>query len=252
MTEVILETRALTRRFGALAAVNNVTLSFKKGEMHAVIGPNGAGKSTLINLLSGDLHADSGNITYQGSDIDGLPPDRIARKGIGRSYQKTNIMGGFTCFKNCWLGAYAARASRMGFFKPASAYQDLNTRAEQALELCGMLRRRDRTASSLSHGEQHRLEIAMMLAAGPQLLLLDEPLAGMGPDETLHMIDLLKKLSLEHTIVLIEHDMDAVFQLADTISVMVDGEVLETGTPEKIKNSTAVRRAYLGNQDEPA
>lgn len=247
MSEAVLRIEELSRSFGAVAAVDDVSLCFEAGQTHAVIGPNGAGKTSLINLLSGDLKADSGRITFANRDITGLAPERIAHLGIGRSYQKTSILGDFTCFGNCWLGANAPNAGHMRFLKPALADREATAKAERALELCGLLRRRDRKASSLSHGEQHRLEIAMMLAADPQVLLLDEPLAGMGPDETVNMVALLEQLARSHTIILVEHDMDAVFQLADTITVMVDGRVLETDTPERIRNSKTVRQAYLGD-----
>jgi len=246
MSEAILRTRGLSRNFAAVAAVDDVSLSFAADETHAVIGPNGAGKTTLINLLSGVLKADCGRVSFANEDITGLAPERIAGLGIGRSYQKTSILGDFTCFGNCWLGANAPRSGRMRFVRPALADRAAVAKAEQALEMCGLLRRRDWKASSLSHGEQHRLEIAMMLAADPRVLLLDEPLAGMGPDEALRMVSLLEQLALSHTIILIEHDMDAVFKLADTITVMVDGRVLETATPERIRDSEAVNRAYLG------
>ncbi|MHA1598582.1 MAG: ABC transporter ATP-binding protein [Alphaproteobacteria bacterium] len=246
MNDAILQARGLTRHFGALAAVDDVSLSFRAGETHAVIGPNGAGKTSFINLLSGDLQADSGRISFGDTDITGLPPERIAQLGIGRSYQKTSILGDFTCFGNCWLGAYAPDARRMRFLRPALANRAAVAKAEQALEMCGLLRRRDWKAKHLSHGEQHRLEIAMMLATDPDVLLLDEPLAGMGPDETVRMVALLEELGRKHTMILIEHDMDAVFKLADTITVMVDGRVLETATPDRIKDSEAVRKAYLG------
>lgn len=250
MSEAVLRIEGLSRHFGAVAAVDDVSLCFMAGKTHAVIGPNGAGKTTLINLLSGDLKADCGRVTFGTEDITGLPPERIAGLGIGRSYQKTSILGDFTCFGNCWLGANAPRALSMRFLRPALADRAVNAKAEQALEMCGLLRRRDWKASSLTHGERHRLEIAMMLAASPRVLLLDEPLAGMGPDETLRMVALLEQLARTHTIILIEHDMDAVFQLADTITVMVDGRVLETAAPERIRDSEAVRRAYLGGDAE--
>jgi len=250
MSDAVLRIEGLSRHFGAVAAVDDVSLSFRSGETHAVIGPNGAGKTTLINLLSGDLKADCGRVSFAGADITGLSAERIANLGIGRSYQKTSILGDFTCFGNCWLGANAPRARSMRFLRPALADRAATATAEQALEMCGLLRRRDWKASSLSHGEQHRLEIAMMLAADPRVLLLDEPLAGMGPDETLRMVALLEQLARSLTVILIEHDMDAVFQLADRITVMVDGRVLETATPRRIRDSEAVKRAYLGGDAE--
>ncbi|MBT3239082.1 MAG: ABC transporter ATP-binding protein [Rhodospirillaceae bacterium] len=246
MSDIVLHTQALTRHFGALAAVDDVSLEFRHGETHAVIGPNGAGKTSLINLLSGDLTSDSGSIHFNDLDITGHTPERIAGLGIARSYQKTSILSDFTCLNNCWLGANAPRSGTMRFLRPARADRQANEAAEQALEMCGLLKKRDWLASDLTHGEAHRLEIAMILAANPRVLLLDEPLAGMGADETLRMIALLEQLGREHTMILIEHDMNAVFKLADTITVMVDGKVLETAAPEDIKDSDAVRQAYLG------
>jgi branched-chain amino acid transport system ATP-binding protein len=244
--EVILATRGLSRSFGALAAVDSVTLDFLAGRVHAIIGPNGAGKTTLINLLSGDLPPSSGTIRFKNHDITSAPPNAVSQLGIGRSYQKTNIFPDFTCLQNCWLGAQSRLATSMKFFRPAGGYRRVRERAEYALELCGLTHRRDTVASAMSYGEQRQLEIGMMLATEPELLLLDEPLAGMGKDEAAHVIELLRRLAETHTLILIEHDMDAVFAVAEALTVMVNGQVLETGTPEQIRNSAAVREAYLG------
>ncbi len=250
MSEPILVTERLGRHFGALRAVFGVSLEFAPGKVHAIIGPNGAGKTTFINLLSGDLPPSDGTIRFRGRDITGLPPNRISQLGIGRSFQKTNIFPGFTCFENCWLAAQSRRKSSMRFFRPARSLADVEARATAALETCGLGARRDTVAAEMSYGEQRQLEIGMMLATEPELLLLDEPLAGMGTEEAAQVVKLLRRLAAEHTLILIEHDMDAVFAIADLITVMVNGEVLETGTVEQIRNSAEVQQAYLGDEEE--
>ncbi len=250
MSEPILVTERLGKHFGALRAVFGVSLEFAPGKVHAIIGPNGAGKTTFINLLSGDLPPSDGIIRFRGRDITGLPPNRISQLGIGRSFQKTNIFPGFTCFENCWLAAQSRRKSSMRFFRPARRLADVEARATAALETCGLGARRDTVAAEMSYGEQRQLEIGMMLATEPELLLLDEPLAGMGTEEAAQVVKLLRRLAAEHTLILIEHDMDAVFAIADLITVMVNGEVLETGTVEQIRNSAEVQQAYLGDEEE--
>jgi branched-chain amino acid transport system ATP-binding protein len=214
-----------------------------------VIGPNGAGKSTLINLLSGDLAPSGGRIRLEGREIAGLSADRIARLGVGRSYQKTNIFRRFTAFENCRLAAQARLPSSMRFFRPARSRADINDAARAALAAAGLESRAEAIASTLSHGEQRQLEIAMTLATRPRLLLLDEPLAGMGAEESSRMVELLARLRESHAILLVEHDMDAVFSLADRLTVMVNGRVLESGTPEAIRASAAVQEAYLGTEE---
>lgn len=250
MSEPILTTERLGRQFGALRAVFGVSLEFTPGVVHAIIGPNGAGKTTLINLLSGDLPPSDGRIHYRGQDITGLPPERVSQLGIGRSFQKTNIFPGFTCFENCWLAAQSRRRTSMRFFRPARRLADVEARALKALDTCGLGERRDTAAAEMSYGEQRQLEIGMMLATEPDLLLLDEPLAGMGTEEASQVVELLRRLAEEHTLILIEHDMDAVFAIADLITVMVNGEVLETGSVEQIRNSAEVQQAYLGVEEE--
>ncbi|MEE8366489.1 MAG: ABC transporter ATP-binding protein [Gammaproteobacteria bacterium] len=248
-SELILETLDLSRTFGALVAVDKVSLQFRRHQVHAIIGPNGAGKTTLINLLSGDLDTSLGSIRYNDLDITSLAPDRISRLGIGRSYQKTNIFSEFTCLNNCWLGAQSRLPTSMRFVRPAWRYDEVRDRADKALRDCGLYERRNTVAAHMSYGEQRQLEIGMMLATDPQLLLLDEPLAGMGQDESLQIIELLKKLAENHTLILIEHDMDAVFSIAQKLTVMVNGQVLETGSVEQIRNSKAVHKAYLGEEE---
>ena len=245
----ILSTRNLTRRFGGLVAVSDVSLDLHVGEVHVVIGPNGAGKSTLTNLLSGDLPPSSGTVELEGRNIAGLRSDQISRMGVGRSYQKTNIFLPFTVFENARLAAQSRTPHALRVFGRSDAYGVINDLARSALDAAGLAQRADRVASTLSHGEQRQLEIAMCLATRPRVLLLDEPLAGMGPHESQRMVELIKSLSADHAIMLIEHDMDAVFALAHRLTVMVNGEVLESGTPEQVRASPAVQAAYLGGEE---
>ncbi|MEI6721570.1 MAG: ABC transporter ATP-binding protein [Betaproteobacteria bacterium] len=250
MSEVILATQGLTRHFGGLAAVSDVTLEACMGQLHAVIGPNGAGKSTLINMLSGDLPPSSGTVTIGGRDVTGLAAHQISRMGVGRSYQKTNVFLTFTAFENCRLAAQSRQKSSMRFFRPAHRMADVNRAAEAALAAAGLEGRAGSIASALSHGEQRQLEIAMTLATEPRLLLLDEPLAGMGAEESASMVALLKRLVETHAILLVEHDMDAVFALAHRLTVMVNGQVLASGSPAEIRANPRVQEAYLGEGHE--
>jgi branched-chain amino acid transport system ATP-binding protein len=245
-TPPILNVVELSKRFDGLVAVNAVSLEALSGEVHAVIGPNGAGKTTLINLLSGELPPSSGSILFEGHDIAGLPAHRISQLGVSRSYQKTNIFAGFTVFENCRLAAQSRLTTSMRFFRPANAYGAVSDAAERALELVGLSRQRDGVAGMLSHGEQRQLEIAMTLATRPKVLLLDEPLAGMGAEESAEMTTLIARLAATHAILLVEHDMDAVFSVAHRLTVMVNGRVLESGAPQAIRQSKAVQEAYLG------
>ncbi|MBI5108452.1 MAG: ABC transporter ATP-binding protein [Rhodocyclales bacterium] len=249
MSEAILRTAGLTKRFGGLVAVSDVSLDLHVGEVHVVIGPNGAGKSTLTNLLSGDLPATSGRVMLDGRDIAGLSSDQISRMGVGRSYQKTNIFLPFTVFENARLAAQSRTPYALHVFGRAEQYDAINTLAGAALESAGLSHRAQRVAATLSHGEQRQLEIAMCLATRPRVLLLDEPLAGMGPHESQRMVELIGKLRNDHAIMLIEHDMDAVFALANRLTVMVNGEVLESGSPEQVRSSPAVQAAYLGGEE---
>jgi branched-chain amino acid transport system ATP-binding protein len=249
MTDAVLSTQGLSRRFGGLMAASSVAIELHRGRLHAVLGPNGAGKTTLINLLSGDLAATAGTIHYKGEDITRYSADRRSRIGIGRSYQKTNIFPAFTAFENCRLAAQSRTPRALHVFADATRYRPGRAAAARALEAAGLAARGDRIASALSHGEQRQLEIAMVLATAPEVLLLDEPLAGMGAEEAQRMVGLLQKLAPEHAILLVEHDMDAVFAVADVITVMVNGQVLESGAPAQIRASPAVRRAYLGEAD---
>ncbi|MCX7891392.1 MAG: ABC transporter ATP-binding protein [Burkholderiales bacterium] len=249
MAEVVLAVERLSRNFGGLAAVSGVSLECRMGEVHAVIGPNGAGKSTLINMLSGDLPPTSGTVRLRGRDVTGLTADRISRLGVGRSYQKTNVFLPFTVFENARIAAQSRLASSLRFFRPATALRAVNEAAERAIAAAGLEGREGATVASLSHGEQRQVEIAMTLATDPTLLLLDEPLAGMGAEESARIVALLQRLAADHAMLLVEHDMDAVFALADTLTVMVNGVVLESGTPERIRSSQAVQDAYLGGDE---
>jgi branched-chain amino acid transport system ATP-binding protein len=249
MADASLAAERVSRHFGGLAAVNDVSLALHQGELHAVVGPNGAGKSTLINLLSGDLPLSSGHIRYHGEDISGLSMDRRSRLGIGRSYQKTNIFPSFTAFENCRLAAQSRTPRALRVFSEALRDPASSSAARRALERTLLDDRADAVAAELSHGEQRQLEIAMVLATAPQVLLLDEPLAGMGAQESARMVELLRALAADHAIMLVEHDMDAVFSVAHRITVMANGQVLESGTPEQIRASAAVRQVYLGEED---
>jgi branched-chain amino acid transport system ATP-binding protein len=250
VAEPLLRTQGLRRQFGGLAAVKRVSLECHAGKVHAVIGPNGAGKTTLINLLSGDLAPSAGSIEILGRDVTGLASHRIAQLGVGRSYQRTNIFMSFTAFENCRLAAQSRLPSSMRFVRRAERYRAVNEAAERALDVCDLRSRADTVASALSHGERRCLEVAMTLATKPRILLLDEPLAGMGAEESARMVDLLRKLAPGHAMILVEHDMDAVFALADTLTVMVDGNVLASGTPAQVRANAEVQNAYLGAGDE--
>jgi len=245
----ILATRGLTRYFGGLAAVKDVSIECRMGEVHAVIGPNGAGKSTFVNMLSGELAPSAGSVTLAGEDVTGLPPERISKLGVGRSYQRTNVFLPFTALENCRLAAQSRLASSMRFFRPARGYRTVNAAADRALAAVGLSDRAGVAVGTLSHGEQRQVEIAMALATAPRVLLLDEPLAGMGAEESARMVALLRKLVPDHAILLVEHDMDAIFAVADRLTVMVGGAVLESGPPQAIRASRAVQQAYLGTED---
>ncbi len=246
MSEVLLSARDLTKRFGGLAAVNGVTLDLWRDRIHAVIGPNGAGKSTLTNLLSGDLVPTAGSVMLGGQATTGWPPEKISRAGLGRSYQKTNIFQPFTVWENIRLAAQSRTPHAARWLGLASRITAANERAERALELAGLQARRAVIAGTTSHGEQRQLEIAMTLATDPQVLLLDEPLAGMGTAEAERMVELLLRLKAHHAMMLVEHDMDAVFTLADHLTVMVNGQVIASGAPAEVRADANVQSAYLG------
>jgi branched-chain amino acid transport system ATP-binding protein len=248
MPETLLAARQLTKRFGGLAAVHDVTLELWRDRIHAVIGPNGAGKSTLTNLLSGDLPPSSGTVMLGQHDVTGWSPEKISNKGLGRSYQKTNIFMPFTVWENVRLAAQSREPHAGRWLQRAGRMASINSRAERALELAGLQSRRHSIAGTISHGEQRQLEIAMTLATEPQVLLLDEPLAGMGVAEAERMVALLLALKQEHGMLLVEHDMDAVFALADQLTVMVNGQVIASGSPAQIRADAGVQAAYLGEE----
>jgi branched-chain amino acid transport system ATP-binding protein len=245
-TPPVLATDRLTRAFGGLIAVREVSISLRQGELHAVIGPNGAGKTTLLNMLSGEIKPTAGRIALLGREVAGEPAWRMAALGIGRSFQRINIFASLTVLENVRLAVQALTVSRRRLLSDAARASDLITKAEKDLERMGLAGLAARTAGTLSHGEQRQLEIAMALASNPKVLLLDEPLAGMGPEESQRMTALLKDLAREHALLLIEHDMDFVFRVADWMTVMAEGRVLAEGTPDAIRANTAVQNAYLG------
>jgi branched-chain amino acid transport system ATP-binding protein len=242
----LLETRNLVRNFGGLAAVSGVSLSLHAGELHAVIGPNGAGKSTLVNLLSGQIAPSAGQILLGGTEVTGQPAHRMAHLGIGRSFQRSNIFKTLTVLENVRLAAQAVALPWTQVLRGAGSQRNLIERAQGALARVGLADAGSQTAATLSHGGQRQLEIAMTLASNPKVLLLDEPLAGMGPEEGERIAVLLKGLAVEHAVLLIEHDMDFVFAVADTMTVMVNGEVLASGPPSSIRANAKVQDAYLG------
>ena len=251
-SSLLLQARGLSKHFGGLAAVKEVSLDLRLGSLHAVIGPNGAGKSTLTNLLSGDLPPTSGHIVLNGQDVTGLRADAISRAGLGRSYQKTNIFPSFTVWENIRLAAQSREQpmpfNPIGWTRSALRMASVNQRAERALEMMGLQSRRDHIAGAASHGEQRQLEIAMTLATEPVVLLLDEPLAGMGVAEAERMVQLLLQLKSDHAMMLVEHDIDAIFTLADHLTVMVNGQVIASGSPQAIRSDAAVQAAYLGEE----
>ncbi len=244
---LVLEAVRLSRRFGGLRAVSDVSLELHRGELHAVIGPNGAGKSTLVNLLSGELAPDSGSIRIEGKDVTGRANWQLARAGIGRSFQRTNVMLAMTVLENVRLAAQAVLVPRGHLLRLVADEAPPLHAACVSLLRVGLAEVGGRVAGTLSHGQLRLLEIAIALAARPRVLLLDEPLAGMGPEESERLAALLRELARDHAVLLIEHDMDVVFSVADTMTVMVDGRVLERGPPARIRDSAAVREAYLGH-----
>jgi len=246
MTDVLLRATDVTRRFGGLVAVDRVSLELRRGTVHAVIGTNGAGKSTLINILSGELPASGGSVMLRGTDVTRWSQPRRARAGLGRSYQRTTIYPIFSVLENCRLAAQARHPRPWAWWADASACTVSVPAAREAAARAGLADVLDQPAAALSHGQRRQLEIAMCLATAPEVLLLDEPLAGMGAEETDRMLALLAELKAGHAIALVEHDMDAVFRIADRITVMVNGAVLASDTPEAVRANPQVQAAYLG------
>jgi branched-chain amino acid transport system ATP-binding protein len=240
----ILKTEGLTVRFGGLTALNRVDFSVRRGQIHAIIGPNGAGKSTFFNCLTGVLRPTAGAILFGGADITGLPPNRISQKGIARSYQITNILPNATTLENARIAAQSRRHA-WNLLAHHQAYRDIIEKAEAALAAVGLLDKAEELAANLSHGEQRTLEIAIALATEPQLLCLDEPTAGMSAAETRGTVELIRKISANLTILIVEHDMEVVMGLADRISVFHYGEILAEGTPAEIQANPRVLEVYL-------
>jgi branched-chain amino acid transport system ATP-binding protein len=244
-----LEIEALTKRFGGVAASDGISLALRPGELHAIIGPNGAGKTTLIGQLTGEIAPDSGRIQFEGRDITTLPVFRRSRLGLARSFQITSLFPDFTALDNVALAVQAHSGHSFRFWRDARREAALREPARAALHGAGLAERADTLVADLSHGERRQLEITMALATRPRMMLLDEPMAGMGLEESARLMQTLRRLKGTVTILLIEHDMDAVFALADRISVLVYGRIIATGDPAAIKADPAVRQAYLGERE---
>ena len=248
MAEALLSAQGLTKHFGGIVATDGIDLDVEIGEVHAVIGPNGAGKTTLLGQLSGQLGSDAGTIRFDGRDITGLPEPARARGGIARSFQITSIFRNFTVHDNVALAIQAHDGHSFRFWRPARLDPALREPARAVLEQVGLGDRAETSAGTLAHGEQRQLEIAMAIATRPKLLLLDEPMAGMGGGDSERMTAFLASLKGDYTMLLIEHDMDAVFALADRITVLVYGNIIASGAPEEIRANEQVRQAYLGDE----
>jgi branched-chain amino acid transport system ATP-binding protein len=248
-TEPLLEAKGLVKRFGGLVATDNLDLAVEPGEIHAVIGPNGAGKTTLIAQLSGELRPNGGAIRFAGEDVTPLAAPARSQRGLARSFQITSVFRGFTALDNVALSLQAHDGHSFRFWRAARGEAALREPARAILEEVGLGPRADVLAANLAHGEQRQLEIAMALATKPRMLLLDEPMAGMGREDSERMVALLRRLKGRETILLIEHDMDVVFALADRITVLVYGRAIATGAPAAIRANGEVRQAYLGEDD---
>ena len=250
MAEAILEIDALTKRFGGVLASDGISLALRRGELHALIGPNGAGKTTLIGQLTGEIAPDEGRIRFDARDITALPAYRRSQLGLARSFQIASLFPDFTALDNVALAVQAHAGHSFRFWRDARRECELRGPAGDALMHAGLAERADVAVTELSHGERRQLEIAMALAVRPRLLLLDEPMAGMGPEESARLVEMLRQLKGRITILLVEHDMDAVFALADRISVLVYGRIIASGAPAAIRADAAVREAYLGEEEE--
>ena len=250
MNDALLQVARLCKSFGALRATDQVSLEVRQGETHAIIGPNGAGKTTLIGQLAGNLRPDAGTIRFAAEDITALAAPARSRRGLARSFQITSVYRDFTALENVTLAVQAHAGSSFRFWRPARSDESLRAPARAILAEVGLGERAGVLAANLAHGEQRQLEISMVLATKPRLMLLDEPMAGMGTDESQRMVRLLAGLKGRQTMILVEHDMDAVFALADRISVLVYGRIIASGTPEEIRANREVRSAYLGEEAE--
>ncbi len=249
MADALLKVEGLTKRFGGVVASDNVALDVVPGELHAIIGPNGAGKTTLIGQLTGEIVPDAGRIRFDGQDITALPVYDRSLLGLARSFQITSLFPNFTALDNVALAVQAHAGHSFHFWRDARTEPELREPARAALERVGLGHRADAMVASMSHGEHRQIELAMALATKPRMLLLDEPMAGLGPDESARMVKTLRELKRELTILLIEHDMEAVFALADRITVLVYGRVIASGEPASIRANAEVRQAYLGEQE---
>jgi branched-chain amino acid transport system ATP-binding protein len=247
MSATVLDVRGLSKHFGGVLANADVDLVVSEREIHALIGPNGAGKTTLVAQLAGMLMPDSGSITFEGREIQGFAAHERVRAGLARSFQITSIFPRFSVLENLALAVLARSGTSLSFWRPLVADTAIFEEAGRLAGDTGLAERKTELAGALAHGEQRRLEVALALATGPRLLLLDEPMAGLGPDESEHMIAMLQALKGRIAMLLVEHDMDAVFRLADRISVLVSGRVVATGTPQEIRADALVRKAYLGD-----
>ncbi|MBT8415831.1 MAG: ABC transporter ATP-binding protein [Silicimonas sp.] len=247
MSDAVLATHDLCKTFGAVSATENVSIDLRPGEIHAVIGPNGAGKSTLIQQICGTLSPDSGHVTLLGTDVSGLDASARARKGLGRTFQVSELAMEDTVLQNAILGAMAHEGGPWRFWRPALGAADLTERAEAALARVGLVDHRETKCAFLSHGQRRQLEVALALTLAPKAFVMDEPMAGLGAEGSRTMTDFLHDLRDEAPILLVEHDMDAVFTLADRISVLVYGKIIATGTVDDIRASQKVRDAYLGD-----
>jgi branched-chain amino acid transport system ATP-binding protein len=249
VADPLLQIEGLSKRFGGVVASDAISLAVPEGELHAIIGPNGAGKTTLISQLAGEITPDSGRVRFGGRDITGLPTFLRSQLGLARSFQVTSLFLDFTTIENVALAVQAHAGHSFRFWRPAYKEPELREPARAALARVGLAGRTDALVANLSHGEHRQLEIATALATRPRMLLLDEPMAGMGPEESARMVKMLRELKRELTILLIEHDMEAVFALADRITVLVYGRIIASGTPEAIRSDPQVRQAYLGEQE---
>jgi branched-chain amino acid transport system ATP-binding protein len=248
VSEPLLQIDGLSKRFGGVVAADAITLTIPSGEVHAVIGPNGAGKTTLVGLLSGEIAPQGGSIRFDGGDITRLPVHRRCQLGLARSFQITTLLHDFTAIDNVALAVQAHRGHSFRFWRDARGEDELRKPALTALDRVGLAARAGMRVARLSHGEHRQLEIAMALATEPRLLLLDEPMAGMGPDESAQMVGMLRNLKGSTTILLIEHDMEAVFALADRLTVLVYGRIIASGDPATVRADAGVRQAYLGEK----
>ncbi|MDC7787559.1 ABC transporter ATP-binding protein [Rhodoplanes sp. TEM] len=246
---IALETRGLTKRFGGLVAVDGVSFSLRSGRVNAIIGPNGAGKTTLFNLVTGELRPDDGEVLAAGVPITGLPPHRIVREGVSRTLQIKSVFGGLTVADNVRAAVMAHQGIRSAF-RPAASYRAVGERVDALIDEVGLARHRDRKASALSYGDVALLELALALAAEPKLLLLDEPVCGMGPEETERAVARIRAVASKVDVVIIEHDMEVVFSLASHIVVMASGAILAEGTPDEISRDPRVQEAYLGAPED--